>query len=106
MRASAILIGFAATLTLPGATVQAAATTDELLAICAANIASVFGVPNGEPLGACQWDMALINAGDLKSYAHATGKGVTVGGIRVTWGVGRPQPAARIRTANAAANNQ
>ena len=81
MRASAILIGFAATLTLPGATVQAAATTDELLAICAANIASVFGVPNGEPLGACQWDMALINAGDLKSYAHATGKSVTVGVI-------------------------
>jgi subtilisin family serine protease len=37
-------------------------------------------MPNGEPLGVCQWDMALINAGD-ESYAHATGAGVRVGVI-------------------------
>jgi len=35
-------------------------------------------VPNSEPFGPCQWDMAIINAG-TESYAHATGKGVTVG---------------------------
>jgi subtilisin family serine protease len=39
----------------------------------------VFGVPNSEPLGPCQWDMALINATEAGSYMYATGKGVTVG---------------------------
>jgi subtilisin family serine protease len=39
----------------------------------------VFGTPNGEPLGVCQWDMAIINAADDGSYQYATGKGVKVG---------------------------
>lgn len=58
---------------------MAAATTDELVAICGPLYGPVFGVPNGEPLGACQWDKALINASDAGSYAKATGKGVKVG---------------------------
>ena len=37
-------------------------------------------MPNSEPFGPCQWDMAIINAG-TDSYALATGKGVTVGVI-------------------------
>jgi subtilisin family serine protease len=57
-------------------TVTAAATVPELTALC-----SAFGVPNGEPLGGCQWDMSLINASDTGSYAKATGAGVTVGMI-------------------------
>lgn len=60
--------------------VMAAATTGELLNICNSLYPPVFGVPNGEPLGPCQWDMAIINAGD-ESYAQATGKGVKVGVI-------------------------
>jgi subtilisin family serine protease len=59
----------------------AAATTGELVAICEALYGDVFGVPNSEPLGACQWDMALINASDDGSYQHATGAGVKVGVI-------------------------
>jgi subtilisin family serine protease len=59
----------------------AAATPEELVAICTDLYSDVFGVPNGEPLGVCQWDMALINASDDGSYATATGKGVTVGMI-------------------------
>jgi subtilisin family serine protease len=63
------------------AVAYAAATTDELVAICNGLYGDVFGVPNGEPLGPCQWDMAIINASDDGSYAHATGKGVKVGMI-------------------------
>ena len=59
----------------------AAATTAELVAICNGLYGSVFGNPNGEPLGPCQWDMSIINASDSGSYAHATGAGVTVGMI-------------------------
>lgn len=59
----------------------AAATTDELVDICSDLYGDVFGVPNGEPLGPCQWDMSLINASDGGSYAKATGKGITVGVI-------------------------
>lgn len=59
----------------------AAATTDELLTICNDLYVGVFGVPNEEPLGPCQWDMAIINASDSGSYDHATGEGVTVGMI-------------------------
>jgi len=59
----------------------AAATPGELVAICDSLYGAVFGVPNGEPLGACQWDMAIINASDSGSYAHATGAGVSVGVI-------------------------
>ena len=61
--------------------VMAAATTDELVAICEGLYGGVYGVPNGEPLGACQWDKALINASDVGSYSLATGAGVKVGVI-------------------------
>jgi lantibiotic leader peptide-processing serine protease len=57
----------------------AAVETPELVAICESLYGAVFGTPNGEPLGACQWDMAVINASDSGSYAKATGAGVTVG---------------------------
>jgi subtilisin family serine protease len=59
----------------------AAATPAELVAICNGLYPAVFGTPNAEPLGVCQWDMALINATEDGSYARATGKGVTVGVI-------------------------
>ncbi|MFL7891252.1 MAG: S8 family peptidase [Anaerolineales bacterium] len=59
----------------------AAVPKEDLVDICTGLFGPVFGVPNGEPLGVCQWDMALINASDDGSYAYATGKGVTVGVI-------------------------
>ena len=59
----------------------AAVPSNELVDICTDLFAGTFGVPNGEPLGACQWDMALINASDTGSYDIATGDGVTVGMI-------------------------
>lgn len=46
--------------------------------ICEDLWAGVFETPNSEPLGACQWDMALINADDA-TRAHETGAGVRVG---------------------------
>ncbi len=58
----------------------AAATQSEIIAKCEGLYGTVFGVPNSEPFGPCQWDMAIINAG-TESYAVATGKGVTVGVI-------------------------
>jgi subtilisin family serine protease len=66
------------TLTVPGA--QAATPEGDLVALCEELYGDTFGDPNGEPLGPCQWDMALIGAG-TESYAHATGAGVTVGVI-------------------------
>jgi subtilisin family serine protease len=63
-----------------GTTAQAAVPDSTVNALCQQLYGATFGTPNGEPLGACQWDMALIHAGD-ESYAHATGKGVTVGVI-------------------------
>lgn len=57
----------------------AAVPSNELVDICTSLYSGVFGVPNGEPLGVCQWDMAIINATDSGSYATATGDGVTVG---------------------------
>ena len=58
----------------------ASSTEAEIIAKCEGLYGDVFGVPNSEPFGPCQWDMAIINAG-TESYAHATGKGVTVGVI-------------------------
>lgn len=58
-----------------------AATVPEVTALCDDLYGSVFGVPNGEPLGPCQWDMSVINATDTGSYAKATGAGVKVGMI-------------------------
>jgi subtilisin family serine protease len=69
--------------------VMAAVSADELIDICNANYPAVFGVPNGEPFGPCQWDMALINAGD-ESYAVATGAGVKVGVIDSGVDLGHP----------------
>ena len=60
---------------------HAAMPGEDLVGICNGLYGSVFGVPNSEPLGACQWDMALINASDGGSYALATGQGVKVGMI-------------------------
>jgi len=60
--------------------VLAYSTEDEIIAKCEGLFGNVFGAPNNEPFGPCQWDMAIINAG-TESYAHATGKGVTVGVI-------------------------
>ena len=62
------------------AVVFASSTEAEIIAKCEGLYGGVFGAPNSEPFGPCQWDMALINAG-TESYAHATGKGVTVGVI-------------------------
>lgn len=56
----------------------ASSSQAEIIAKCESLYGDVFGAPNSEPLGPCQWDMAIINAG-TESYAHATGKGVTVG---------------------------
>jgi lantibiotic leader peptide-processing serine protease len=57
----------------------AAIPAGELVDICNDLYGDVFGVPNGEPLGVCQWNMALINASDDGSYGLATGEGVKVG---------------------------
>ena len=59
--------------------VSAATDSGVLATLCNDLYGSVFGAPNGEPLGVCQWDMAIINASDSGSYATATGAGVTVG---------------------------
>jgi subtilisin family serine protease len=59
----------------------ASSTQAEITAKCQGLFGSVFGAPNSEPLAICQWDMAIINAGDNGSYQYATGKGVTVGMI-------------------------
>ena len=59
----------------------ASSSQAEIVAKCQGLFSAVFGVPNSEPLAVCQWDMALIRAGDDGSYQYATGKGVTVGMI-------------------------
>jgi subtilisin family serine protease len=61
--------------------VQAVTPENELVDRCTELYGQVFGTPNTEPLGPCQWDMALINASDDGSYAHGRGSGVTVGVI-------------------------
>lgn len=61
----------------PGAG-QAANSQTEAIDKCEDLYGDVFGSPNSEPLGPCQWDMAIMNAGD-DSYALATGEGVMVG---------------------------
>ncbi len=61
-----------------GTSAQAAVPSDTLVEHCIELYGETFGTPNTEPLGPCQWDMALIHAG-TESYQHATGKGVTVG---------------------------
>ena len=63
------------------AVVLAAMPSDELVDRCEDLYSDAFDVPNDEPLGACQWDMALINASNDGSYGIATGDGVKVGVI-------------------------
>jgi subtilisin family serine protease len=63
------------------ATAFAAVAPGDLVDICTGLYGAVFGIPNEEPLGACQWDMALIHASDEGSYGLATGQGVKVGMI-------------------------
>lgn len=77
----AVLTGLIAAILVPGQVAQAAASEADIIAKCQGLYASVFGVPNSEPLGVCQWNMALINATNDGSYANATGSGVTVGVI-------------------------
>ena len=79
-------------------TALAAATTGELVIICTDLFAGVFGVPNGEPLGVCQWNMAIINATDTGSYAKASGQGVTVGMIDGGVDVNHPDIAPNLDT--------
>jgi len=73
-----IMIVLAAALIALTTTVLASSTQAEIIAKCEALYGATFGVPNSEPFGPCQWDMAIINAG-TESFTHATGKGVTVG---------------------------
>jgi subtilisin family serine protease len=74
-----ITVALAVSGTMPS--VQAAATAPEVVDICADLFGTPFGAPNSEPLAACQWNMALINATDTESYPFATGDGVSVGVI-------------------------
>jgi lantibiotic leader peptide-processing serine protease len=60
---------------------SAAVSQAQLQGICQDLYGGVFGTPNSEPFGVCQWDMAIIGAGTSGSYANATGEGVSVGVI-------------------------
>ena len=76
-------LGLVAVLSLvvvPAVPGSAAATQTEIVDKCEDLFGEVFGAPNSEPLANCQWDMALIDAGD-ESFAEATGAGVSVGVI-------------------------
>ncbi len=59
----------------------AASAIDEGIEICHGLYGDVFGIPNSEPMGPCQWDMALIGATESGGYQRATGAGVRVGVI-------------------------
>lgn len=67
-------------------TVVAEETTTEAVPIpfavdqCETLYGGIFDAPTSEPLAACQWDMALINANDA-TFEHSTGDGVLVGVI-------------------------
>ncbi|MEJ2359657.1 MAG: S8 family serine peptidase [Deinococcales bacterium] len=50
-----------------------------IVPVCEDLFGSTFGAANSEPLGACQWDMALIDVPSFGGGEIATGKGVTVG---------------------------
>lgn len=99
MRRSVAVLGLVATLFVAGCSEVGAGVRDtlerdsgaslvaqalpagNLVALCDGLYGDVFGLPNAEPLGACQWNMALIGATEEGSYAHATGDGVVVGVI-------------------------
>ena len=73
-----IAVLIASSIGLSGVT-TASMPSQDLADLCEDLYGDTFGIPNSEPLGACQWDMALINASEDGSYGHATGAGVTVG---------------------------
>src|SRR6187402_3124673 len=75
-----VLVLFSSIVALSSAT-SAATPAQQAVDICEDLYGDVFGVPNSEPLAACQWNMALINASDDGSYRVATGEGVMVGVI-------------------------
>jgi subtilisin family serine protease len=77
-RTFALVVVLATLVALPAVPGGAAIPSGDLVDICEDLYGDVFGVPNTEPLGPCQWDMALINAGTA-SYGYATGAGVKVG---------------------------
>jgi subtilisin family serine protease len=62
-------------------TASAADPADQVADLCAQIFGDTFGTPSSEPLAACQWNMALINASEDGSYGVATGEGVKVGVI-------------------------
>jgi subtilisin family serine protease len=66
---------------IPVSAANAAEPASDLVELCEELYGDVFGSPNGETFGPCQWDMAIINASDSGSYSKATGNGVTVGVI-------------------------
>ncbi|HET9258806.1 MAG TPA: S8 family serine peptidase [Acidimicrobiia bacterium] len=74
------LVAVLSLLLIPAVPGSAAASQAEIVAKCEALFGDVFGAPNSEPLADCQWDMAVIDAGD-ESFAAATGAGVSVGVI-------------------------
>ena len=82
-------------LVLPVSPLSASSSQAEIVAKCEGLFGATFGAPNSEPLGACQWDMAIIHAGEA-SYAHATGKGVLVGVIDSGVDVTHPDIAANL----------
>ncbi|HEX9124213.1 MAG TPA: S8 family serine peptidase [Actinomycetota bacterium] len=91
MRMRSVAVAAALTLTalvLAAPSGQAATDTTEAIpggdlvsTLCTPLFDGVFGTPNTEPFGPCQWDMSIIHASDSGSYAVATGEGVTVGVI-------------------------
>lgn len=80
-RRCAIPMGLVAAIWCMTPATRAAAPSQVAADLCASIFSGVFGVPNGEPLAACQWDMALIKATATDAYPFATGRGVTVGVI-------------------------
>jgi subtilisin family serine protease len=82
VKPSGLWLACAVSAVISSTTVSAQATKDQLVTICTSvGYPAIFGTPSTEPLGPCQWDMALIGATDGGSYGHATGAGVTVGVI-------------------------
>ena len=80
-RNSAVLVAVISAIGYVAPITRAAAPREIAVDICTAILSGVFGIPNGEPLAACQWNMALVNATAIDAYPFATGLGVTVGVI-------------------------
>lgn len=76
-----LLAALSMLLVLPMESGLAETPANDLVEICEELYDDVFGVPNSETFGPCQWNMSLINASEDGSYTTATGAGVTVGVI-------------------------